>query len=203
MFDATLILYRDPQFPVMLSFLSELKTGTVDGVKVRLGRLQNLLSTSCVEHLDFLHNAGFPTEEVSTFKQVKSEHIGFQSLTDIPTQKPIVEEQKDFVVRTPSVFLEYVNDEFICRRSLRTSRATRYLWPSPRSPIHTFTGASSSWASYSTGRAETTWSGTCRVSSRFPHVLSNSHNTYYWNLCDRVMLRTYDSGTRKIMASIS
>ena len=42
---------RDPQFGVMMSFLAELRQGHCDGVKVRLGRLQNLLSSSCIEHL--------------------------------------------------------------------------------------------------------------------------------------------------------
>ena len=45
---------RNPQFPVMLELLSELRTGSINGVKVRLGRLQNLLASSCIEHLDFV-----------------------------------------------------------------------------------------------------------------------------------------------------
>ncbi len=31
---------RDPQFTVLLNFLSELRSGSVDGVKIRLGRMQ-------------------------------------------------------------------------------------------------------------------------------------------------------------------
>ena len=45
---------RDPQFGSMLNFLAQLRQGHCEGVKVRLGRLQNLLSSSCIEHLDFL-----------------------------------------------------------------------------------------------------------------------------------------------------
>ena len=36
---------RDPQFPSMLTALSEFRTGMVNGVKVNVGRLQNLVNT--------------------------------------------------------------------------------------------------------------------------------------------------------------
>lgn len=39
---------RDPQFKKMLDLLAMLKKGYCDDVKVRMGRLQNLLSSSCV-----------------------------------------------------------------------------------------------------------------------------------------------------------
>eukprot|EP00094_Tigriopus_californicus_P001874 TCALIF_01806-PB protein Name:"Similar to CG8475 Probable phosphorylase b kinase regulatory subunit beta (Drosophila melanogaster)" AED:0.09 eAED:0.09 QI:765/1/1/1/0.81/0.82/17/82/1165 len=88
---------RDPQFPVMLEFLSQLRTGSVDNVKVRLGRLQNLIATSCLEHLDFLHNVDLGTPlDVECFKQLHNDHIGYQALTDIPKQRPIVEDKRDF-----------------------------------------------------------------------------------------------------------
>eukprot|EP00094_Tigriopus_californicus_P001875 TCALIF_01806-PC protein Name:"Similar to CG8475 Probable phosphorylase b kinase regulatory subunit beta (Drosophila melanogaster)" AED:0.51 eAED:0.51 QI:0/0.4/0.33/0.66/1/1/6/0/355 len=88
---------KDPQFPVMLEFLSQLRTGSVDNVKVRLGRLQNLIATSCLEHLDFLHNVDLGTPlDVECFKQLHNDHIGYQALTDIPKQRPIVEDKRDF-----------------------------------------------------------------------------------------------------------
>lgn len=83
----------------MLEFLSQLRSGAVDNVKVRLGRLQNLIATSCLEHLDFLHNIDLGTPlEVECFKQLHNDHIGYQALTDIPKQRPIVEEKRDFKV---------------------------------------------------------------------------------------------------------
>lgn len=39
---------RDPQFKKMLDLLAMLKKGYCDSVKVRIGRLQNLISSSCV-----------------------------------------------------------------------------------------------------------------------------------------------------------
>lgn len=46
---------RDPQFKEMLDLFAMLKKGFCDGVKVRIGRLQNLISTSCTGfHLLFL-----------------------------------------------------------------------------------------------------------------------------------------------------
>jgi len=40
-------------FTDYIEFLAELKQGTVTGVKVRLDRLQALISTSSIEHLEF------------------------------------------------------------------------------------------------------------------------------------------------------
>lgn len=39
---------RDPQFKEMLELLAMLKKGHCDGLKVRTGRLQNLISSSCI-----------------------------------------------------------------------------------------------------------------------------------------------------------
>ena len=96
---------RDPQFPVLLRFLSELRSGSVDGVKIRLGRLQNLIASSCLEHLDFMHHVDMEDimEEAGglgkqRFRQLQNEHIGYQTLTDIPIQRPVVEEEVNFAV---------------------------------------------------------------------------------------------------------
>ena len=45
---------RDPHFDVMRNFLADLRQGHCDGIKVRLGRVQSLLSGAYIEHLDFL-----------------------------------------------------------------------------------------------------------------------------------------------------
>lgn len=42
---------RDPQFKEMLDLLAMLKKGYCDGMKVRIGRLQNLISSSCTGEL--------------------------------------------------------------------------------------------------------------------------------------------------------
>jgi len=48
------IYHRGSHFLKMMEFLSELKRGECEGVKVRLDRLQVFMSTSCIEHLDHI-----------------------------------------------------------------------------------------------------------------------------------------------------
>ncbi|XP_065913597.1 phosphorylase b kinase regulatory subunit beta-like [Dysidea avara] len=47
-------LFKGSHFLKMMEFLSELKRGECEGVKVRLDRLQVFISTSCIEHLDHI-----------------------------------------------------------------------------------------------------------------------------------------------------
>ena len=47
-------LTRGSCFLDMMQFLSELKRGRCEEVKVRVDRLQVFLSTSCIEHLDHI-----------------------------------------------------------------------------------------------------------------------------------------------------
>ncbi|XP_044021061.1 probable phosphorylase b kinase regulatory subunit beta isoform X2 [Aphidius gifuensis] len=74
---------RDPQFKEMLDLFAMLKKGYCDGTKVRIGRLQNLISSSCIEHLDFVSHIETDIE-LTQFKQLKHDYIGYQSLTDVP-----------------------------------------------------------------------------------------------------------------------
>lgn len=73
---------RDPQFKEMLDLLAMLKKGFCDGIKVRIGRLQNLISSSCIEHLDFVSD--LPDVAENAFTQLNRDYIGYQSLTDVP-----------------------------------------------------------------------------------------------------------------------
>ncbi|XP_013133618.1 PREDICTED: probable phosphorylase b kinase regulatory subunit beta isoform X3 [Papilio polytes] len=84
---------RDPHFKQMLDLFAMLKKGHCDGVKVRLGRLQNLISSSCIEHLDFMSQGEFPSEMFSQFRQLEHEYIGYQSLTDVPRTLTYREEE--------------------------------------------------------------------------------------------------------------
>ncbi|KAJ8920978.1 hypothetical protein NQ315_015773 [Exocentrus adspersus] len=87
---------RDPQFKEMLDLLAMLKKGYCDTVKVRIGRLQNLISSSCVEHLDFMDSLDYPVDGFHQFKQLEHDYIGYQSLTDIPRILNYQDELKDF-----------------------------------------------------------------------------------------------------------
>ncbi|XP_037960630.1 probable phosphorylase b kinase regulatory subunit beta isoform X2 [Teleopsis dalmanni] len=83
---------RDPQFKEMLDLLAMLKKGYCDGMKVRIGRLQNLISSSCIEHLDFMNQSDLSDNE-NAFAQINHEYIGYQSLTDVPKAQTYTEEK--------------------------------------------------------------------------------------------------------------
>ncbi|XP_022700055.1 probable phosphorylase b kinase regulatory subunit beta isoform X2 [Varroa jacobsoni] len=77
---------RDSHFRQLLELLAMLKSGNCYGLKVRLGRLQNLMNSACIEHLDFLDLV--PDElapKLQCLQQFENPHTGYTSLTDIPT----------------------------------------------------------------------------------------------------------------------
>ncbi|XP_076755298.1 putative phosphorylase b kinase regulatory subunit beta isoform X2 [Xylocopa sonorina] len=86
---------RDPQFKEMLDLFAMLKKGYCDKTKVRIGRLQNLISSSCIEHLDFVNTIETDLE-LNQFKQLEHDYIGYQSLTDVPKALTYTESIKDF-----------------------------------------------------------------------------------------------------------
>ena len=69
---------RDPQFPKMLELLGDLKRGNCEGVKIRLGRLQNLVSSSCVEHVDIhdLAKEGITRLDVTPVEELACQYAG-------------------------------------------------------------------------------------------------------------------------------
>ncbi|XP_047741057.1 probable phosphorylase b kinase regulatory subunit beta isoform X3 [Hyalella azteca] len=86
---------RDIHFRELLDLLASLKSGHCDGLKVRTGRLQNLISSSCVEHLDFMSNSDVDWD-VQAFEQLQHASIGYQSLTDVPQAIAYAENKTDF-----------------------------------------------------------------------------------------------------------
>ncbi|CAK9796068.1 Probable phosphorylase b kinase regulatory subunit beta [Anthophora quadrimaculata] len=86
---------RDPQFKEMLDLFAMLKKGYCDKTKVRIGRLQNLISSSCIEHLDFINTVETDLE-LAQFKQLEHDYIGYQSLTDVPKALAYTENIKDY-----------------------------------------------------------------------------------------------------------
>lgn len=79
---------RDANFKEMLDLLVECKNGCLksSGLKVKIGRLQNLISSSCVEHLDFFHMLSEEEmPKLQSFRQIEHTYgLGYQSLTHIP-----------------------------------------------------------------------------------------------------------------------
>ncbi|XP_046550516.1 LOW QUALITY PROTEIN: phosphorylase b kinase regulatory subunit beta-like [Haliotis rubra] len=95
-------LQRGHNFGEFLDLLSQFKKGSVDGIRVSLGRLQSFISSACIEHLDFLHTLIDP----GIFTKFEEKTVGsnFKSLTDIPSLIDIVEDghvnKKDLVPRS-------------------------------------------------------------------------------------------------------
>ncbi|XP_011632500.1 probable phosphorylase b kinase regulatory subunit beta isoform X2 [Pogonomyrmex barbatus] len=86
---------RDPQFKKMLDLFAMLKKGYCDKTKVRIGRLQNLISSSCIEHLDFVNTLETDLD-LTQFRQLQHDYIGYQSLTDVPKAIAYSEDIKDY-----------------------------------------------------------------------------------------------------------
>lgn len=70
---------RDIHFRDLLDLLVQFKNGQLkkSGLRIKTGRLQNLISSSCIEHLDFLHL--LPHEHLPQFKS-------FRQLVESPKQ---------------------------------------------------------------------------------------------------------------------
>ncbi|BFZ13480.1 hypothetical protein BsWGS_16519 [Bradybaena similaris] len=93
---------RGHNFAEFLELLSQFKRGDVDGIRVRLGRLQSFISSAAVEHLDFLNLLPDPT--IFTPFQEKSMKSSFRSLTEIPQLVALEEESfiNETSIRTKS-----------------------------------------------------------------------------------------------------
>lgn len=70
---------KDVHFRDLLDLLVQFKNGQLkkSGLRIKTGRLQNLISSSCIEHLDFLHL--LPHEHLPQFKS-------FRELVESPKQ---------------------------------------------------------------------------------------------------------------------
>lgn len=118
----------------MLDLFAMLKKGNCDGIKVRIGRLQNLLSSSCmgmcvqllfteilcflitfynfVEHLDFMNNVGANNFDFQSFKQLEYDYSGYQSLTDVPKASVYTEDVINIQVCKMNVIKFLINNKF-------------------------------------------------------------------------------------------
>lgn len=75
---------RGPQRNELLELLSQFKQGFVDNVPVRMGRLQTLVSSACIEHLDFLGNELNSYLEFMALKELEIDNSQYKSLNDLP-----------------------------------------------------------------------------------------------------------------------
>jgi phosphorylase kinase alpha/beta subunit len=74
---------RGPHRGDLLELLSQIKQGKVNDVSVRMERLQTLIPSACLEHLDFL---GEDTSrlEFLTLKELETDNSQYKSLSDLP-----------------------------------------------------------------------------------------------------------------------
>lgn len=115
----------------MLDLFAMLKKGHCDGIKVRIGRLQNLLSSSCMgmfyyillkmswclliifcfvkEHLDFMNNVGTNHFDSEPFKQLEYDYSGYQSLTDVPKALVYTEDIINIQVNKKYFIISYIS----------------------------------------------------------------------------------------------
>ncbi|XP_070186518.1 phosphorylase b kinase regulatory subunit beta-like isoform X2 [Littorina saxatilis] len=78
---------KGQNFGEFLGLLAQIKKGMVDGIHVRLGKLQSFTSSACLEHLDFLQ--AIPDTDIFQPFEEKQVSSSFKSLTDIPTASSI------------------------------------------------------------------------------------------------------------------
>lgn len=74
---------RGPQRNELLELLSQFKQGFVNGVPVRMERLQTLIPSACLEHLDFLDEES-DTFEFLALKELETDNSQYKSLSDLP-----------------------------------------------------------------------------------------------------------------------
>lgn len=89
---------KDPQFYEFLDLLIEIRMLKVEGVNLQLGRLQNLIAAASVETLDYTNHIDMTDLKFEPFKQTHHKFLGYETLSEMPKVKPLVEEKTDFVV---------------------------------------------------------------------------------------------------------
>ena len=100
---------KDPQFPELLNLLLEIRNLKVDKVKISLGRLQNLMSSACVEHLDFSGSFNINELEIEPFAQIQHSLYENQNFSEMAPPKIIPEDVNDYTVsliHTRKIFRE-------------------------------------------------------------------------------------------------
>jgi phosphorylase kinase alpha/beta subunit len=87
-----LSVFRGPNARLIFELLAQFKRGDCDGVKVRLGRLQEFISSACIEHLDFLTVHQDVDSRFRPFQEMEMEKR-YRSLTDLPKMSRIQENE--------------------------------------------------------------------------------------------------------------
>lgn len=113
---------RGPQRNDLLELLSQFKQGVVNGVPVRMERLQTLIPSACLEHLDFL-DEDTDTYEFLALKELDTDNSQYKSLSDIPKEMTVAE---DYTIKRED-FCKLSLNELINMLHSSTSRFAKAL----------------------------------------------------------------------------
>ena len=76
---------RGPQSAELLELLSQFKQGNVNGISVRMERLQTLTSAACLENLDFI-NEDVKDIEFFALKEIITDTSRYKSINELPKE---------------------------------------------------------------------------------------------------------------------
>ena len=113
---------RGPHRNDLLELLSQIKQGRVNEVPVRMERLQTLVPSACLEHLDFLDEDSSYLEFM-TLKELETDNSQYKSLSDLPKLMSSYEEN----MAKPEDFVKLQLNELISLLPTSTNRCEKSL----------------------------------------------------------------------------
>jgi phosphorylase kinase alpha/beta subunit len=116
---------RGSQRHELLDMLSQFKQGKVNDVCVRMERLQTLISSASLEHLDFLDEDS-DNLEFLTLKELETDNLQYKSLSDLPKLMPAAELEETSKAKLED-FKSVQLNELIGLLHTTTSRLTKAL----------------------------------------------------------------------------
>lgn len=108
---------RGPQCFELLELLSQFKQGNVNGISVRMERLQTLTSGGCLEHLDFINDEATDLQFFS-LKEIETDNTRYKSLSELPKEMTNSESESF----TPVDYNSFSLNDLITRLNSTTSR---------------------------------------------------------------------------------
>ncbi|VDL69748.1 unnamed protein product [Nippostrongylus brasiliensis] len=123
-------------FDHILDLLVQLKTGHVNGIRVRLGRVHQLLNTSCIEHIDFASSDDVEFDiDVLEETDSKDELLSRASLLDGIDDDTT--DEKDVLNRSDEELCEIIRkDDHDRPRLVAFALAGMWARRHPETPIH-------------------------------------------------------------------
>uniref|UniRef100_A0A7I4YMH8 Phosphorylase b kinase regulatory subunit n=3 Tax=Haemonchus contortus TaxID=6289 RepID=A0A7I4YMH8_HAECO len=123
-------------FDHILDLLVQLKTGHVDGIRVRLGRVHQLLNTSCIEHIDFASSDDVEFDiDVLEEKDSNDQILSRNSLLDVVDDETT--EEKDVLKLSDEELCEIIRKDEVDRPRLMAFALTAmWMRRHPETPIH-------------------------------------------------------------------